>query len=70
MATAASDAASQDNSYQTVIAIVVAMVLVNVAVFLRLLARKLMKLPLMADDYMIMVAAVHSACQLPCAEMG
>ncbi|KAG7004638.1 hypothetical protein G7Y79_00024g055880 [Physcia stellaris] len=58
MATAASDTASQDNSYQTVIAIVVAMVLVNVAVFLRLLARKLMKLPLMADDYMIMVAAL------------
>ena len=48
-----------DNSYQTVIVMVVAMVLVNCSVLLRLLARKMMKLQLMADDYMIILAAVR-----------
>ena len=48
-----------DNSYQTVIVIVLAMVLVNGAVLLRLLARKMMKLPLMGDDYLIILAAVR-----------
>lgn len=38
---------------------VVAMVLVNCSVLLRLLARKMMKLQLMADDYMINLAAVR-----------
>lgn len=47
-----------DVSYQTVIVMVVAMVLVNCAVLLRLLARKMMKLQLMADDYLIMFAAL------------
>ena len=48
-----------DNSYQMVIVIVLAMVLVNGAVVLRLLARKMMKLPLMGDDYLIVLAAVR-----------
>ena len=48
-----------DNSYQTVIVIVLAMVLTNGAVLLRLLARKMMKLQLMGDDYMAIFAAVR-----------
>ena len=48
-----------DNSYQTVVVVVLAMVLVNCAVLLRLLARRTMKLPLMIDDYMAILAAVR-----------
>ena len=50
-----------DVSYQTVIVVVVSMVLVTCAVILRLTARKMMKLKLMADDYMIILAAVRWA---------
>lgn len=60
--TAASDAQKSlqdDNSYQTVIVIVLTMVLANSAVLLRLLARRTMKLSLMADDYMAVLAAVR-----------
>lgn len=60
--TAASDAQTSlqdDNSYQTVIVIVLTMVLANSAVLLRLLARRTMKLSLMADDYMAVLAAVR-----------
>ncbi len=57
---AASEQSLQDdNSYQTVIVIVLAMVLTNCAVLLRLLARKMMKLQLMADDYVTILAAVR-----------
>ena len=48
-----------DNSYQTVIVIVLSRVLTNCAVLLRLLARKMMKLQLMADDYTTILAAVR-----------
>lgn len=50
--------ASDDNGHLVVTAIVVSMVLLNLAVALRLLSRKLLNLPLMADDYMIFLAAV------------
>ena len=50
-----------DVSYQTIIVMVVSMVLVNFAVLLRLIARRMMKLQLMADDNMIIVAAVCRA---------
>lgn len=63
--TAASDAQKSlqdDNSYQTVIVIILTMVLANSAVLLRLLARRTMKLSLMADDYMAVLAAVREMC--------
>ena len=54
-----------DVSYQTIAVMVVSMVLVNCAVLLRLIARKKMKLPLLADDYMILLAAVCEAFLVP-----
>lgn len=51
--------AKPDNvSYQTVIVLVISLVLVNVSVLLRLISRKLLRLPLKADDYIIILAAV------------
>lgn len=45
--------ASQDNSYLTTIAIGFAVAITFIAVILRLLARRLTKLPMGADDYTI-----------------
>ena len=47
-------------SYQAIIVMVISMVLVNGSVLLRLVARRMMKLPLKADDFMIILAAVCS----------
>ena len=54
-----------DVSYQTIIVMVVSMVLVNSAVLLRLIAIRMMKLQLMADDNRIILAAVCRAFTLP-----
>ena len=47
-----------DKSYLTTIAIVFAIAITCIAVILRLLARKLNKIPLGADDYCVLVGAV------------
>ena len=62
----ANEHGSDDNSHLVVTAIILSMVLLNVAVTLRLFSRKLLKLPLMADDYMIFLAAVNTPPVLIC----
>ena len=51
-------AASDDKSYLTTIAIVFAVSITFIAISLRFLARKLHKIPLGADDYLMVVGAV------------
>ena len=49
---------SENNSYRTSIAIGFAIPITCIAVFLRLLARRVQKLAFGADDYVIIVGAV------------
>lgn len=49
---------SENHSYLTSIAVGFAIAITCIALFLRLLARKIQKLPLGADDYVIIVGAV------------
>ena len=49
---------TDDKSYLTTIAIIFAVSLTCLAVSLRFLARKLNKIPLGADDYVMVVGAV------------
>ena len=57
---ALSEKSLHDNvSYQAVAVMVISMVLVNSSVLLRLVARRMMKLPFKADDFMIILAAVR-----------
>lgn len=55
----------EDKSYLVMIAVGCAVAITCVAVTLRLLARRLQKVPLGADDYVIMVGAVSLSLSLP-----
>lgn len=57
---------SNNKGHLVIAAVVVSVILLNLAVLVRIISRRILKLPLMADDYMIFLAAVTWPLVLTC----